>query len=186
MFPLYYMHTDEKIYNLCANEHTRNLRAVQNRAFIVVPFSASTLGVRIGALAYNLAEAMAALIRGEALPSLQFSQTSISPAGVADDSLQALGKSGVRVYEKLPIWNGNNLDEFCPGSSVPIQIRDDTPLMAMSANSEISSSLSSGAVVGIAIASIVGIALVLLVVRMYQGERSGKPLFAPAKESELS
>lgn len=179
------MHTDEKIYNLCANEHTRNLRAVQNRAFIVVPFSASTLGVRIGALAYNLAEAMAALIRGEALPSLQFSQTSISAAGVADDSLQALGKSGVRVYEKLPIWNGNNLDEFCPGSSTPLQIRDDIPLKAMSAANS-SSSLSGGAISGIAIASIMGVALVALVVRMYQGERSGKPLFPPAKGSELS
>ena len=178
------MHTDEKIYNLCANEHTRNLRAVQNRAFIVVPFSASTLGVRIGALAYNLAEAMAALIRGEALPSLQFSQTSISAAGVADDSLQALGKSGVRVYEKLPIWDGINLDEFCPGSSTPLQIRDDIPL-AMSTYI-VSSSLSSGAIAGIVIASIVGVALAALVVRMYQGERSGKPLFAPAKESQLS
>ena len=39
---------DEKIFHLCSNEKLRQLRAVQNRAFIVVPFSASTLGVRIG------------------------------------------------------------------------------------------------------------------------------------------
>lgn len=80
---------------------TRNLRAVQNRAFLVVPFSASTLGVRIGALAYNLAEAIAALIRGEPLPSIQFSQVAITSDGTSvDGGVQAVGKSGVRVFEK--------------------------------------------------------------------------------------
>jgi len=109
---------DEKIFHLCSNEKLRNLRAVQNRAFIVVPFSASTLGVRIGSLAFNLAEAMTALIQGEALPSLEFST----------ENGRVLGKSGVRVMEKLPMWNGTDLDELCPGSSTPIQLRDDIPL----------------------------------------------------------
>jgi len=122
--PMIQLLSDEKIFHLCSNDHTKKLRAVQNRAFIVVPFSASTLGVRIGALAYNLAEAISALIRGEALPSLQFSHTPITDNG----SVQAVGKSGVRVFEKLPIWNGTDLNELCPGSSVPIQIRDDIPL----------------------------------------------------------
>ena len=76
----------------------------------MVPFSASTLGVRIGALAYNLAEAMAALIRGEALPSLQFTETSITSDGL-EGSLQAVGKSGVRAFEKLPTWNGTDLNK---------------------------------------------------------------------------
>lgn len=48
----------EKLYNLCSNDITREMRAVKNRSFLTVPFSGSTLGVRIGALAYNLAEAM--------------------------------------------------------------------------------------------------------------------------------
>jgi hypothetical protein len=68
----------------------------------VVPFTASTMGVRIGILAYNLAEAMAAIIRGEALPSIQFSETSIAAHGSADGSIQAVGRSGVRAFEKLP------------------------------------------------------------------------------------
>jgi len=67
-----------------------------------VPFTASTMGVRIGVLAYNLAEAMAAIIRGEALPSIQFSETSIAAHGSADGSVQAVGRSGVRAFEKLP------------------------------------------------------------------------------------
>mmetsp|Transcript_17633 Transcript_17633/g.51336 ORF Transcript_17633/g.51336 Transcript_17633/m.51336 type:complete len:469 (-) Transcript_17633:414-1820(-) len=146
---------DEKIYHLCANDHTRKLRAVQNRAFIVVPFSASTLGVRIGALAYNLAEAMAALIRGEALPSLQFSQTSLAAGGVVDGSVQAVGKSGVRVFEKLPTWNGTNLDEFCPGSSSGIQIRDDIPLTDTTTNNETGNNkLALGLGLGLGLASL--------------------------------
>lgn len=68
----------------------------------MVPFTASTMGVRIGVLAYNLAEAMAAIIRGEALPSIQFSETSIAAHGSADGSIQAVGRSGVRAFEKLP------------------------------------------------------------------------------------
>lgn len=118
---------DQKIYELCKNETTRELRAVQNRAFIQVPFSASTLGVRIGALALNLAEAFAALVRGEDLPSLQFTPTSIADDGT-ESSPQVLGMSGARVYSKLPMWNGTDLDTFCPGSNKDIQIRDDIPL----------------------------------------------------------
>ena len=68
----------------------------------MVPFTASTMGVRIGVLAYNLAEAMAAIIRGEALPSIQFSETSITAHGSADGSVQAVGRSGVHAFEKLP------------------------------------------------------------------------------------
>ena len=92
--------SDQKIYELCSNEVTRELRAVQNRAFIQVPFSASTFGVRIGSLSYNLAEAFAALIRGEALPTLQFTETSIADDGTSS-SLQALSKSGARVFEQV-------------------------------------------------------------------------------------
>ena len=30
--------------------------------------------------------------------------------------------------EKLPMWNGTDLESLCPGSSPPIQLRDDIPL----------------------------------------------------------
>ena len=119
--------TDEKIFKLCSNEKTRKLRAVQNRAFIQVPFSASTLGVRIGALAYNLAEAFTAIVQGEALPSLQFTATSIADDG-SDSSPQVLAKSGIRVFDSLPMWNGTNLNDLCPGSNTGVQLREDIPL----------------------------------------------------------
>ena len=118
---------DEKIFKLCSNEQTRKLRAVQNRAFIQVPFSASTLGVRIGALAYNLAEAFTAIVQGEALPSLQFTPTSIADDG-SDSSPQVIAKSGIRVFDALPTWNGTDLNELCPGSNTGVQIREDIPL----------------------------------------------------------
>jgi type IV secretory pathway TraG/TraD family ATPase VirD4 len=74
----------------------RDLRAVQERAFLTVPFSGSTLGVRIGALAYNLAEAMSALTRGTPLPSLQFSSVDLA----ATNGRQVVAKSGVKAYTK--------------------------------------------------------------------------------------
>jgi hypothetical protein len=52
---------DEKLHNLCNNEITRGLTAVKNRRFVTIPFSATTLGVRIGSVAWNLAEAVRAL-----------------------------------------------------------------------------------------------------------------------------
>lgn len=61
---------DEKLYNICRHNATRTLRAVQNRAFIILPFSGSVLGVRIGAIAYNLAEAMDALTQSEILSNI--------------------------------------------------------------------------------------------------------------------
>jgi iron complex transport system substrate-binding protein len=156
---------DEKVFHLCSNAHTRELRAVKNRAFIVVPFSASTLGVRIGSLAYNLAEAMAALIRGTPVPSLQFTYTSITnPEGNVE--AQTVGKSGVRVYDKLPIWNGTDLNELCEGSNVPIQIREDLPL-ATTDDSDDTLALGLGLGLGIA-------CLVLLVVAVMYMQKSSK------------
>jgi hypothetical protein len=61
-----------------SNKTSRALRVVQNRAFIQDPFSASRLGVCIGALEGNLAKASAALVHSKALPRLQFAPTSIA------------------------------------------------------------------------------------------------------------
>jgi hypothetical protein len=150
---IYSYFADEKIFKLCSNEQLRKLRAVQSRAFLVVPFSATTLGVRIGAVSYNLAEAMAAIIRGEALPSIQFSETSIAAHGGTDGSVQAVGKSGVRAFEKLPMWNGTDLNQLCPGSSAPIQIRDDIPLMS-TASAEANKKLALGLGFGLGLTSL--------------------------------
>ena len=127
----------------------------------MVPFSASTLGVRIGAVSYNLAEAMAAIIRGEALPSIQFSETSIAAHGGTDGSVQAVGKSGVRAFEKLPMWNGTDLNLLCPGSSTPIQIRDDIPLMSTaSADANKNLALGLGFGLGLTCLLLLGFAVV--------------------------
>ena len=112
---------DKKIFHLCNSSggKTKDLRAVQNRAFITVPFSGSTLGVKNGAVAYNLAEAMVALVRGRTLGSDEFAVLTITADG--DVGMQATGDSGVRTYLKLPTVDVDgkkvNLDEFCPGKN---------------------------------------------------------------------
>merc|ERR1712060_842620 len=62
----------EKLYNLCSDPVLREMRAVQERQFLVLPFAASNVGVRLGAAAYNVAEAIAALARGKPLNALEF------------------------------------------------------------------------------------------------------------------
>jgi iron complex transport system substrate-binding protein len=112
---------DKKIFHLCNSTggETKGLRAVQNRAFITVPFSGSTLGVKNGAVAYNLAEAMVAIVRGRTLDADDFSVVTINADG--DAGIQATGDGGVRTYLKLPTVDINgrkfNLDEFCPGQN---------------------------------------------------------------------
>lgn len=103
---------------------------------MIVPFSASTLGVRIGALAYNLAEGMTALLRGTPLPSIEFSKVSVTSPGRRKLSTGGiLGKSGVRVYDILPTVDGIDLNEFCPGSSATIRILDEVPQNKVSGKS---------------------------------------------------
>ena len=48
------------MFKLCSNPVLREMRAVQNRQLLVLPFAASNIGVRLGATAYNMAEAIAA------------------------------------------------------------------------------------------------------------------------------
>jgi hypothetical protein len=117
----FHTYSEEKIFHLCNQTLARELRAVQERAFLTVPFSGSTLGVRVGALAYNLAEAMAALTRGTPLTSLEFSSVDLA----ATNGRQVVAKSGVKAYTTLPIWNGTDLHAFCPGAARPsLEIRD--------------------------------------------------------------
>jgi hypothetical protein len=115
---------DEKLYNLCNNELTRNLSAVQNRRFITIPFSATTLGVRIGSLAFNLAEAVTALVRNEPLSALQFTEVSLEASTKDEEAfgIEALGKSGSIVYTRLPVYENVDLETFCPGGQSSIFI----------------------------------------------------------------
>jgi hypothetical protein len=152
---------------------------VQNRAFITVPFSGSTLGVRIGSLAFNLAEAMVALTQGKALPALQFTPISITADG--DAGSQAVSPSGVRVYTQLPIWNGTDLEEFCPGSSTPIQIREDLPAPT---NESSGSSLSTAWIAVIVSLSVVVVGVVAFLGYVIVKEKQGKPLFIDPDEGQ--
>lgn len=118
-----------------------------------------------------------ALTQGKALSALQFSPVSITEDG--DDGIQAVSPSGVRVYTQLPIWNGTDLEKFCPGSSIPIQIRDDLPVPTDgSSDSTLSPAL---------IAVIVSLSVVVVGVAGFLGyvivkEKQGKPLFVDPDE----
>jgi iron complex transport system substrate-binding protein len=136
---------DSKILNLCNNSVTRNLKAVQNRAFISIPFSGSTLGVKVGAVAWNLAEAMTAVYNGKPLSSAQFSLVDITSAG--DEGTEAVSSSGVKVYSKLPIVNGIDLDTFCPGTS-HIVIQDPSPASVSNDETGITNGQIAGIVIG--------------------------------------
>lgn len=122
-FPFLLQRTpDEKIQHLCRHNITSELRAVQNRAYISVPFSGSTMGVRIGSLAYNLAEAIVALGRNQPLPSIEFS--SIALDNSAGGGSQAITSSGVKVYTRLPVFNGTDLEVTCAKEANTVEIRD--------------------------------------------------------------
>ena len=175
---------NEKLYNLCRYNVTRSLRAVQNRAFIVVPFSGSTLGVRVGATAFNLAEAMTALTRNEILSNVEF--TDVTLTSDDDSSGQGISRSGVRVYTRLPIFNNTDLELFCPGKS-NIVIGEKPTVDTSTSDNESngtgqSTNTSSIPKWSIALLSILGVGLflsaVVLGVVIYN-EKKGKPYFAP-------
>lgn len=140
---------DSKLLNLCNTTETRAMRAVQNRQFIVVPFSGTTLGVRIGAVAYNLAEAMVALARGVPLQEVDFQAVETNNAN------GFLSSSGVFVYRNLPEVEGVDLDTFCPGTNM---------ITANEPANEGSSSLSGGAVAGIVIGCVVALAIAVVAI----------------------
>lgn len=169
-----------KIHDLCSHPVTQELRAVQNRAYLIVPFSASTLGVRLGGVALNMAEAMTALSRGTPLDALQFTEVTID--GGNDDDVMALGQSGVSVYsQKLPMFSPNetysrNLNDMCPGTTSVLEIRE---IENEADGSDEKDSLPEWGVAlivvfGVLIASSVA-ALAIMVVK----EKNGDPLFVP-------
>ena len=124
---------DEKLHNLCNNEITRGLTAVKNRRFVTIPFSATTLGVRIGSVAWNLAEAVRALTHTNAgLSSVQFTEVSFD----GSETKEALGTSGAIVYTRLPVYNNIDLESFCPGGQSTIFIDDSMAVEESDADEE--------------------------------------------------
>ena len=174
---------DAKLLQLCSHPIASELRAVKNRAFITVPFSASTLGVRIGALAYNLAEAMVALARNIPISQIDFSEVSITADG--DVGGQGVAKSGVRVYTRLPFFNGTDLEGFCPGTST-VKIgtsprpQSSTTREAMSKTTT-SDKMPTFAIVLMSVLGAVVIFASIGVAVLVSRERSGKPFFTPTK-----
>lgn len=156
------------------------MRAVQNRAYISVPFSGSTLGVRIGSLAYNLAEAMAALTRGDAVSSLDFSPvSSLTSESVRTDS-------GVQVFTSLPVYEHDdtetNLDTFCPGAPPALIIAD--PISDAEEGSIIEKGLQPWAQRLLVTLGVIAVGLVLFVVFIASREKQGKPIFAAVKDKD--
>ncbi len=101
---------------MCSTEQTIGMRAVQNRAFVTVPPSASTLGVRIGSLALNLAEVMAGFRSGRPLSNMDFSSISITNSEGTETAQGVASNTGVKVYTTLPYYEDTSLEELCPGS----------------------------------------------------------------------
>lgn len=184
----------EKLYKLCSDPELSKLRAVQERQFLVLPFAASNVGVRLGAAAYNMAEAIAALTRGSYLNALEFTQNS--------ETSEAVSLSGLKVWTTLPTWNGTDLETFCPGPHKNIDILNKTEI-AMRKKEEIvireeigiqkgeeisknenmkesnssTTGLESWAIALIAIFGLVAVGLALFLVKVVQKEKAGEPMF---------
>ena len=172
---------DAKLLQLCSHPIASELRAVKNRAFVTVPFSASTLGVRIGALAYNLAEAMVALARNVPLSQIDFSQISITADG--DVGGQGVARSGVRVYTRLPIFNDTDLEDFCPGTST-VEIGTSPRPQSSASGEAVSKTATSDKIPTFAIVLMSVLGAVVLSASIGIGvlvsrEKSGKPFFIP-------
>jgi iron complex transport system substrate-binding protein len=175
---------DEKLSKLCQHPLTRKLRAVQNRALLTVPFSASTLGVRVGALSYNLAEAFVALAREIPLSHVDFSIVTIDNTNTSEG---VMAQSGVRVYTRFPVWNETDLESICPGTS-SVRIGD-SPRVKVTENMRSSSSSQTIPSWSIVLMAILGSAFLLatggvtlLVIR----ETKGNPYFTPMRNEKAT
>lgn len=143
------------------------MRAVQERQFLVLPFAASNLGVRLGATAYNMAEAISALAKGKPLNALQFTPN--------EETHEAVSLSGLKVWTELPTWNGTDLETFCPGSTKKLDIRE----VSDAEEAGEATGLASWAISLIVVLAVVAAGTVLFLAHVVQKEKSGNPLFTP-------
>lgn len=160
----------EKLYNLCADPVLREMRAVQERQFLVLPFAASNVGVRLGAAAYNMAEAMGALARGKPLNALEFTAN--------EEASEAASLSGLKVWTTLPTWEGTDLNEFCPGSPKTIELIDIS--MEAERGMEVEQAgLASWAIGLIVVLALVAVGVAGFLYKVVEKEKAGEPMFRP-------
>lgn len=136
-----------------------------------MPFAASNIGVRLGATAYNMAEAIAALARGQPLNSLEFSKDY--------DASEAVSHSGLKVWTTLPMWEGVDLDTFCPGTSQDIEIREMTSDEEAGLAFKDADGLHGWIIAVIVTLAVGGAAVSIFLYKVVQQEKAGNPMFIP-------
>jgi len=147
------------------------MRAVQERQFLVLPFAASNVGVRLGAAAYNMAEAIAALARGKPLNSLEFTEN--------EDATEAVSLSGLKVWTTLPTWNGTDLETFCPGKPKNIEMVETSLAAERGLVPEETTGLASWAIALIVVLAVGTVGVSFFLLHVVRKEKAGDPLFRP-------
>ena len=90
---------------------------------------------------------------------------------------QGVAKSGVRVYTRLPVFNGANLEDVCPGSYT---VKEDQPSASCGTMSKSKASDKIPAIIlmslQVAVVPVAAIGVEVLVSRERSGSRSSPPL----------
>jgi hypothetical protein len=132
----------------------------------------------VGALSYNLAEGIVALARDIPLSKVDFSEVSITADG--DAGGQGVAKSGVRVYTRLPFFEGTDLELVCPGTS-SVVIGDSPRLQSIQEGvEEVSNKLPTWSIVLMSVLGAVFLVAFVFVSLLVSREKSGRPYFMPA------
>ena len=150
------------------------------------------MGVRIGSLSYNLAEAVVALANNEPLSSLDFSEVTITGTDGAESGRQAVGSSGLKAYTRLPVFNGVDLETFCPGeaTSDSVFITDDPPANLAPEPQNVPTDNSDDddfpvwAIVLIVVLSVAALGSIAFIGYIVQKERQGNPMFKALVQEE--
>lgn len=143
-----------------------------------------------------------ALTNQEPLTSVDFSEVTITMDG--NQGKQAVGSSGTRAYTRLPVFNGTDLDTFCPGGPKSnIYVTDDlpkdtgdttspappVPAATTAKNTEAKNTEESFPGWGIALVVIFGVGAILasgFIVYMAKKERKGEPVFAKKSSEQIA
>ena len=115
------------------------------------------------------------------LSTVDFSEVAITKDG--NVGRHALGKSGARAYTRLPIYNGIDLETFCPGgSNSNIAISDESPFKDVKPTvKEIDESFPGWGIALIVSFAILAVGIAGFVFYMIGMEKKGKPIFSESK-----